>query len=225
MLSAEHAATLKRVNVSKDREKTKVRAKEAWSSLSRAEKNAIFDQTGVVKGTLYRIFSTGVITMKLLLPLARAAGFNPFYITGESDARSGFTDEAVLEILKAHKYKTIVKSLESANEEARAKTRRPRRAAAAFEEPDVADEKADDEFAAEPTGEDEMSEGEKEEAASSQGEETAGEEKSKSGECEVVYMLNEEEITCLLKALLIKAEKGGKDAKEKLNALLALLLS
>ncbi len=239
MLSKELATQLKRINVSVDTEKTKSRVKKIWKSLSRAQKNEVFDFTGVAKATLYRVSNTGIITLKLLLPIAYAADVDPYYLMGATEEAGSFTDEQMIRLLQERKYSKLVAAYKK--EQTKQQRVKGRHASSGFDkaesEPVFAGEDTVAWEEAEPeTGFTETAPGGEAVPASepltadepfAQDERTSADQPSaKDAFSEAEHAeLTEDEILCLIKAVLIRAKKGTAAAVEKAAKLKALLLS
>jgi len=102
VLMQEQLKSLKRVNVSKDSDKTKERIRQDFKSASKAEKNAILELSGQGVNSIYRIYAIGTITARVVLSFAQILNVNPLYYTGEADERGAFEKEQVLGFLKLH---------------------------------------------------------------------------------------------------------------------------
>ncbi len=123
MVTPELIAQLKQVNVSKDKDKTAERVKSLFSAASRKDKKTIEELSNQKRTSIYRVFKTGSISAKLLLPLAEVLGVDPYYFTGEADEQGDCTDTAILQFLGEHQYKFTPP-----------KTRKPRRTREQMEE-------------------------------------------------------------------------------------------
>lgn len=120
---------LKKTNVSKDGEKTKIRFKELWKTATREQKAQIMDTADVVRATIYRIYSTGVVSAKIVIAASQAVDVDPLYLTGESDAPGSFSAEAARGFLIDRGYEKLIKKYPSfggtpANEDNRVKAAR-----------------------------------------------------------------------------------------------------
>jgi hypothetical protein len=111
LLAQEQLKSLKRVNVSKDSEKTKERIRQDYKSASKAEKKAILELSGQGATSIYRIYTVGAVTPRIVLSFAQTLNVNPLYYTGEADERGVFEKEQVLRFLKAHGYDNLYKEL------------------------------------------------------------------------------------------------------------------
>jgi len=105
MVTSELISRLKQVNVSVDKDKTAARVKNAFSSATRKQKSAVEALTGLKRTSIYRVFKTGNISAKILLPLAETLNITPFWFTGESDDMEKCTDTLIISFLDRHGYK------------------------------------------------------------------------------------------------------------------------
>jgi hypothetical protein len=105
MVTPELIQRLKQVNVSVDKDKTAKRVKDAFSAATRKKKSAIEALTGQKRTSIYRVFKTGNVSAKLLLPLAEILNITPFWFTGESDDMEKCSDALILSFLDGHGYK------------------------------------------------------------------------------------------------------------------------
>ena len=99
---------LKQTNVSKDSEKTKTRVNELWKSASKSQKNAVEKMAGISRATIYRVYNTGSISAKLVIPMAKNFNVNPQYLTGETNETGECTDEILVEYLTELGYGHII---------------------------------------------------------------------------------------------------------------------
>jgi len=114
MLSAEQIqeAKFKRSNVSADSAKTKQRVEELVRHTKVANKTAIRKLAGVSAQVFHNIYSTGNISIKMVIAISQTLNVNPFYLTGDADEPGEFSDEALRELLMKHKYQAVVAALE-----------------------------------------------------------------------------------------------------------------
>lgn len=105
MVTPDLIAQLKQVNVSRDKGKTQERVKSAFSAASRKEKQAIEKLTGQKRTSIYRVYKTGSISAKILLPIAEILDITPYWFTGETDEREACSDAIILSFIEAHGYK------------------------------------------------------------------------------------------------------------------------
>jgi len=108
MLTNEQILTLRKVNISKDSEKSKARIAEDFKALKNNVKNAVIDLSGLKRRSFYSTFSTGVATAKIVISLAQVTNVSPFYYTGESDEKEPFTEELLNKFLDGHGYKNLM---------------------------------------------------------------------------------------------------------------------
>ena len=107
MVTPELIERMKQVNVSKDKDKTAERVKNAFSSASRKQKHEIESLSGQKRTSIYRVFKTGSLNAKVLLPLAEVLNITPFWFTGESDEMEKCSDTLILSFLDGRGYKNI----------------------------------------------------------------------------------------------------------------------
>ena len=122
MLSASLIQQLKRVNISKDAEKTKQRFEELWKAASASDKSMIEEQAGVARNTLYRIYNTGSITPKIVVSTSQVLNVNPYYLTGEADETGETSDDVLREFLNGLGYQELL-----AKADKEQKVRKPRK--------------------------------------------------------------------------------------------------
>ena len=99
---------LKQSNASVNTDKTKERVEALWKSLSRADKKSVFDLTGVSPATIYRIYNTGSISVKLAAPVAEVLNISPFYLTGETDEKGTGDEDTLRAFLSGHGYEKLL---------------------------------------------------------------------------------------------------------------------
>jgi hypothetical protein len=107
MVTPELIERLKQVNVSKDKDKTAERVKSAFTSASRKQKNDIEKLTGLKRTSIYRVYKTGNLSAKILLPLSKVLNVTPFWFTGETDDMDKCTDALILSFLDGRGYKNL----------------------------------------------------------------------------------------------------------------------
>ncbi|MDR0326410.1 MAG: hypothetical protein LBI19_09985 [Oscillospiraceae bacterium] len=105
MITPELIERLKQVNVSKDKDKTAERVKNAFASASRKQKHLIESLSGQKRTSIYRVFKTGSLSAKILLPLSENLNITPFWFTGESDEMEPCSDALILSFLDGRGYK------------------------------------------------------------------------------------------------------------------------
>ncbi|MCL2083569.1 MAG: hypothetical protein FWH04_10120 [Oscillospiraceae bacterium] len=116
MLSQEQMSKLKRVSVSVDPEKTRVRMKADFSAATKKKKAAIIELSGQNRGTLYRVYRTGTATARMILAMSQHLNVWPYYYTGEYDEKKPCEDAYLLKFLQDHGYENIVKEIVSGKE-------------------------------------------------------------------------------------------------------------
>ncbi|MDR0861779.1 MAG: hypothetical protein LBN30_03260 [Oscillospiraceae bacterium] len=99
---------LKQSNISVDAEKSKERVAAIWKEARVAQKQAVRNLADIAATTVYRVYNTGSLSIKLALALAQTLNVNPLYLTGASDERGEYTDEAARELLIKHKYEKVL---------------------------------------------------------------------------------------------------------------------
>ncbi|HCC36083.1 MAG TPA: hypothetical protein DEQ02_10855 [Ruminococcaceae bacterium] len=104
MLSTEVIKRLKQVNISVDSGKTRERTKEIWKAAKAAEKRAVRELADISVNTVYRVISTGSISIKIAAAIGQTLNLNPFYLTGEADERGECSDDLIKKILIKHGY-------------------------------------------------------------------------------------------------------------------------
>lgn len=111
VLTQEHLKSLKRVNVSKNTDKTKERIQQDYKAASKDEKNAILELSGQGANSIYRIYTTGTITARILLAFAQTLNIQPWYYSGEIDERESLDEGQLLQFLKVHGYDDLLKEM------------------------------------------------------------------------------------------------------------------
>ena len=114
MLTTEQMKNLKKVNVSKDADKSKTRISEDFKSSSGEIKTKIVELSGLGRNTFYKSFNTGNASAKVVLAMAQTLDVSPYYYIGEADDKDSCTDELIIRFLGERKYKTLVDELEAA---------------------------------------------------------------------------------------------------------------
>jgi hypothetical protein len=99
---------LKQTNVSVDAEKTKARVADAWKNASKDDKTAVAKLAGVNQSSVVRVYKTGNISAKLVVPLTQTLNVNPFYLTGETDEFGESSVELLKEFLLKLSYGSLV---------------------------------------------------------------------------------------------------------------------
>lgn len=106
MVTPELVAQMKQVNVSRDKDKTAERVKNAFFPASRKAKNDIERLSGQKRTSIYRVAKTGSISAKIVLPMAEILNISPFWLIGESDEAEPCSDSLILKFLddRGHKF-------------------------------------------------------------------------------------------------------------------------
>jgi hypothetical protein len=107
MVTPELIERIKQVNVSKDSTKTAERVKTAFSSATRKQKHEIERLSGQKRTSVYRVFKTGNLSAKVLLPMAEILNITPFWFTGETDDMDKCSDTLILSFLDGRGYKNL----------------------------------------------------------------------------------------------------------------------
>jgi len=115
MINKKIVESLRQIDVSTDKEKTKERVRELWQPLETSVRTELLQLAGISKGTVARSYTNGNITPRLTAAFAIILGVNPYYITGESDTTDGYSDELMLKFTegKTHKKKRARKSVKA----------------------------------------------------------------------------------------------------------------
>jgi hypothetical protein len=108
MISREVFQGLKQTNISKDKEKTKIRVKAIWQSLGKDAKQEIFAISGLKKATVERTCRMGNISAILTVALGKVAGIDPDFIIGSSDERNPVTEEDLEDFLAEQGYEKLL---------------------------------------------------------------------------------------------------------------------
>lgn len=111
MLTAEQMKSLKQVNVSKDAEKTKLRIKGDFNSVSKEQRRAIVELSGQKRNSFYRVFDTGSANARIVLAMAQTLELTPFYYTGEEDNKQPLQDASIRQFLESHGYIDLLQEL------------------------------------------------------------------------------------------------------------------
>jgi len=144
MINKKTLESLKQIDVSKDKELTKIRVKETWQGLDQAARKEVLDLADITINAVARSYKRGNITPRLAAAFALALNVNPHYLTGEAETTEGYSEELLAEFMngktnaKKKPAKTAVKKV----------ARKPAREAgdepAAVPEPQIQCDKADD---------------------------------------------------------------------------------
>jgi len=204
MLTSEQIATLKQVNISIDPEKTKVRAEQVWKAAKNAVKNEVVALADCGKGSVYRIFQTGAIHIKLAIAFGQVLNVNPYYLTGEADEPGEFSDALLPRLLEQHGYKKLLAEIAPPAAEEKPKRKYTRR------------QKPVEETAPEPEAEEEAAPEPEPQPEAVTAEEPA---------VDIDIDLSEEDLQALLHSLVILSKAGIVGAAEKLARVKGILVS
>ena len=90
---------LKQTNISANQDKTRVRVRELWKTSSKSKKYAVEETAGISRATIYRVYNTGSISAKLVVPMAQNFNVDPRYLIGETDKPGECNDELLVAFL------------------------------------------------------------------------------------------------------------------------------
>lgn len=121
MISEKIIKKLKQTNITNDPEKTKVRVHELWKASSKAQKHAVEEAAGISRATIYRVYNTGSISAKLVVPMAQNFNVDPNYLTGGSNAKGECTEELLLEFLTKLGYEKLLTDIEKGRKRTKGK--------------------------------------------------------------------------------------------------------
>jgi len=125
MLTAELIQKMKRNNISKDKEKTTERAKEIFKSATKDQKIEMETLAGVKRVSFERVYSTGSISAKLAVAMAKVMDVDPLYLTGEADERGDGAESKLLSFMESKGYKDLSKKASRPARKPRAKAKEP----------------------------------------------------------------------------------------------------
>ncbi|MCL2165613.1 MAG: hypothetical protein FWH55_14775 [Oscillospiraceae bacterium] len=124
MLTAEQIQGLKRSNISVSSDKTKLRFEELFKPAKIKQKQAIRELAGVTSQVAHNTYNTGNISIKMVIAISQVLNINPFYLTGETDEPSEFSDEALRDLLLTHSYSDLVARIELPEKRRKSSVRR-----------------------------------------------------------------------------------------------------
>ena len=101
---------LKRVNVSKDADKTKDRIKALWKPLAKDKRQAILDRADLKEVTVARAYTNGSVQAKLIVAFSEVTEVDPLYLTGELDEQRPYDESLVVDFLKNLGYSGVKKA-------------------------------------------------------------------------------------------------------------------
>ena len=212
MFNQEFIRELKQSNISKDSEKTKVNVKTVWQTLNSEQKKEVLALADVTVAAVYRVFRTGVVSAKLVIPISMTADVDPYYLTGQSDSTGKFSEELAIRLLSDLGYSKIL-------DEYRHNTKATRRKKSQSE----LEVKENTKVVEPPEGVDnsEANSGSAQPAKLSEDESVAAD----MNLSDVATDLSEEDILLLLKALLLRARLNIAGTKERFDKIKDILLS
>ncbi|MDR1464311.1 MAG: procyclic acidic repetitive family protein [Oscillospiraceae bacterium] len=212
MLTSEQIGKLKQKNISVDGEKTAQRTQAVWKAAKSKVKQDALALGGFARSTVYRVFQTGTISAKLVIPIAQLLNVDPFYLTGESDEQGAFSEELLNALLQKHGYTDLLpKESKSDKPKRKYERKQPQKA---IKEPAI-----EPEIVAEPEPEI-ITEPE----VVIEPETVALPEPEPVPETAPIAKLSAESLQALLTALTIRADAGVADAADQLAQVQAILL-
>jgi hypothetical protein len=215
MLNTTQIKSLKQVNISVDGEKTKQRVQQVWKASKNTVKNDVVALAGCSKATVYRVFDTGSISIKLAIAIGQTLNINPYFLTGELDEQGTYSEILLLQILDQHGYKKLLDELAPPADEVVKPKRKYTRKQKVVEE---AAPEPEPEVVPEPETEVvEASESEPEQALKTVDEPAP----QKSANIDFA----EEELQALIHAQMILKNAGVENAKNKLDRIIEILIS
>jgi hypothetical protein len=99
MLTAEQFRTLKKMNASKDQEKSRERIDSDYKATSKKQKDELEALSGLSANSFYNAGKSGGASPKVVLALAQVLGVSPFYYTGKTDEKEPLTDKLINQFL------------------------------------------------------------------------------------------------------------------------------
>lgn len=201
MFTEEFIQNLKQTSVSVDPEKTKQRVSDLWKSASNEDKLLIEKLAGVSRASIARVYKTGSVSAKIVVPMCQTLNVSPGFLTGEADEKGESSDNELREFLLKHNYE---KSLSELDKNIK-KGPRKKRGATKPEQPAVGDNKAD-------------------RASEEMSVEQVNEAPAPEPSTLTDINLDEEEMILLLRAAILKARQGG-ESEDKLSKIKTLLLA
>ena len=215
MITEELIRQLKQVDVSKDAEKTKQRASEAWKAASKEEEDVILALTGLARSSVQRAYKTGSISAKIVTVFAQTLNLDPFYLTGEADERGACSEELLRSFLIDRGYEKLLPETQ-----AKPKRRRQSKQKVSTQSEMVPAQEAA--LVAEAPPEPETIPAQTEEAVEVLCE--ASEPAPISAETQAFLdSMTEDEILLFVKTILLRAKAGGKHAEKAQHLKLFLL--
>jgi hypothetical protein len=117
MLSAETIRQLRQTNISADAELTKERVRSLWKSATPVQREIILAFAGLKQTAVSRAYTTGNISIKIVLAMAQALNINPFYLTSEAVEKGAYTMSALNAFLTDKQYADLAQQEEAATRE------------------------------------------------------------------------------------------------------------
>ena len=99
---------LKQTNISANEDKTRVRVRDLWKISSKAKKHAVEETAGISRATIYRVYNTGSISAKLVVPMAQNFNVDPNFLIGKIDRPGECTEEILVDFLKDLGYEKLL---------------------------------------------------------------------------------------------------------------------
>jgi len=99
---------LKQSNISANPAKTRVRVRELWKTSSKAKKHIVEEAAGISRATIYRVYNTGSISAKLVVPMSQNFNVNPYYLIGKIDTPGDCNEEILVEFLESLGYEKLL---------------------------------------------------------------------------------------------------------------------
>ena len=114
MFDKEFIEGLKRTGVSHNPELTLKRVNAAWDRASLGNQQEILSLASAPYYTMYRVRKTGAITAKVALAIAQVLNIDPYYIVGDTDINSGYSEETAEKFLTELGYGEAIQSYHQA---------------------------------------------------------------------------------------------------------------
>ena len=124
-ITKEMLSPIKRSNVSRDYDKTKLRVKEDFLAIRNKQKTAIIELCGLKRTSVYRVFREGAISARIVLAMSQILNVSPFYYTGESDEKDECSDALLLSFLEKKGLRDLANKLTAGRNDAPVKEVQP----------------------------------------------------------------------------------------------------
>ncbi|MHB1154702.1 MAG: hypothetical protein ACYCWE_02890 [Eubacteriales bacterium] len=108
MYNADFIQHLKRSNISVDGEKTKERVEKMWKNATSEMKTQIQQDADCSRASIYRIYTTGAVSAKMVIPFDQKLNVDPYYLTGETDENNGYKEETIDRFLRDKGYSKLL---------------------------------------------------------------------------------------------------------------------